>query len=159
MIRMTRQSDYGIVLVSHLAAYPERSFGAPDLAAQVKLPLPIVRKILKLLTRGGLLTSLRGTKGGYTLARPPAAISVADVVTALEGPIALTECIDNTPGSCTRETICPLRPRWQHINQVVRQALSTISLSELIEPLPPGHLLPVFEAVHATPAAVQSSLR
>jgi FeS assembly SUF system regulator len=136
MIRMTRQSDYGILLVSHLAAYPGRSFGAPDLAAQVNLPLPIVRKILKLLAQDGLLVSQRGARGGYTLARSPREVTVADVVTALEGPIALTECIDGTPGTCSHEAVCPLMPKWQRINAVVRQALAGISLSELIAPWP-----------------------
>lgn len=136
MIRLTRQSDYGIVLVSHLAAFPARSFGAPELAAQAKLPLPTVRKILKMLTQGGLLASHRGVRGGYSLARLPEQITVAEVVTALEGPIALTDCVDDSPGSCSHEAFCPLKPKWQRINAVVRQALSGISLSHLISPWP-----------------------
>ncbi|UFP93462.1 SUF system Fe-S cluster assembly regulator [Gloeobacter morelensis] len=159
MIRITRQSDYGIVLVSHMAAHPERSFGAPELAAQVNLPLPIVRKILKLLAREGLLVSQRGVKGGYCLALPPEVISVADVVTALEGPIALTECIEDAPGGgCAHEAVCPLMPKWQRINAVIQQALSGISLSELIAPWP--RELPVLSrAARPVPAAVQTPLR
>ncbi|AGY58175.1 SUF system Fe-S cluster assembly regulator [Gloeobacter kilaueensis] len=157
MLRMTRQSDYGIVLISYLAARPERSFGAAELAAQTALPVPIVRKILKLLAKGALLVSHRGIKGGYSLARPASAISVADILTALEGPIALTECIEEAPGGCSHEALCPLRPKWQRINAVVHHALSSINLSQLIAPWPHEYLN--LSRPTAALSTVQSPLR
>jgi FeS assembly SUF system regulator len=133
MIRITKQTDYGIVLLTHLAVEPERQYNAPELAGEARLPLPMVSKILKLLAREGLLDSHRGVKGGYSLARPPEAISMAEIIAALEGPIALTECI-SVEGDCSHEALCPVRSNWQRINQAVRSALSGISLAELAHP-------------------------
>ena len=127
MLRMTKQSDYGFVLLSRLAADPERVVNAPDLAAETRLPVPTVSKILKLLAKGGVLRSSRGVHGGYSLARGPEAISAAELLTALEGPVALTVCIDGTPGECDHETYCQVRGHWQRINQ----ALERITLAEL----------------------------
>jgi FeS assembly SUF system regulator len=142
MIRLTRQSDYGIVLMSHLAARvagsgsPDEQWSAPDLAHALEIPLPMVSKTLKLLARGGLLVSQRGSKGGYTLSRPAAEISVAAIVEALEGPIAITDCTDSTLAAhdCSRESICSVRDHWQVINQAVGRALSAISLADMVAP-------------------------
>ncbi len=135
MLRMTKQADYGIVLMTYLASRTSRRFAAPELAAETRLPLPTVSKILKLLAREGLLESHRGVKGGYSLARSPDQITVAAMISALDGPIAFTECIEDTPGVCSQESICRLRANWQLINQAVRQALASISLAELTNPL------------------------
>jgi FeS assembly SUF system regulator len=132
MIRITKQTDYGIVLLTHLAAAPERSVNAPELSGETRLPLPMVSKILKLLVREGVLLSHRGVKGGYSLSRPPEEISMAEVVTALEGPIAITECIDDQ-GGCSHAPICPVSGRWQRINTALRDALAGISLAEMAE--------------------------
>lgn len=136
MIRITKQTDYGIVLLTHLAAEPERQYNAPELAAEARLPLPMVSKILKLLAREGLLVSHRGVKGGYSLARRPEAISMAQIIAALEGPIALTECI-SVEGDCSHEPLCPVRSNWRRINQAVRTALEGIALSEMAHTRPP----------------------
>lgn len=135
MIRITKQSDYGIVLMSRLAAAPEALHNATVLAADAQLPAPTVSKILKLLARGGLLESHRGVKGGYTLARSPEAISVAEIISALEGPIAVTECIEDAPGECSQEPFCAVRGNWQQINLAIRQALEAMSLAEMTEPV------------------------
>ena len=137
MLRMTKQADYGIVLLTRMAGEPGRRFTAPVLAAETQLPLPTVSKILKVLGRDGLLASHRGVKGGYALARDPDRISVAAMITALDGPIAFTECIDDVPGACSQEDVCRLRSNWQRINFAVRQALESITLAELTAPLPP----------------------
>lgn len=137
MIRITKQTDYGIVLLTHLAAFPERQYNAPELAAEAHLPLPMVSKILKLLAREGLLTSHRGVKGGYGLARQAEEISMAEIIAALEGPIAITECI-SVEGDCSHEPLCPVRSNWQRINQAVRAALMGISLSEMARSRPAG---------------------
>lgn len=135
MLRMTKQADYGIILMTFMAGRPDGRFAAPELATETRLPLPTVSKILKLLTREGLLTSHRGVKGGYCLARDPEQISVEEMISALDGPIAFTECIEDTPGVCSQESVCRLRGNWQRINQAVRAALEAISLAELTHPL------------------------
>lgn len=135
MIRMTKQADYGIVLMTRLASERDRLASAPDLAAETSVPLPMVSKILKLLVRAELLVSHRGVKGGYALARPARGISVASMIEALDGPIAFTECIEEAPGSCSQESVCGVRENWQTINGAVRHALESISLADLTGPL------------------------
>ncbi len=133
MIRITKQTDYGIVLLTHLAVNAERQYAAPELAAEARLPLPMASKILKLLARDGLLASHRGVKGGYSLARGAEEISMAEIITALEGPIAITECI-SVESDCSHEALCPVRGNWQRINLAVRTALEGISLAEMAQP-------------------------
>lgn len=133
MIRMSKLTDYGTVVMTYLARNPARVHNAAEIAAAVHLSLPTVSKILKILAREALLISHRGTKGGYSLARPPREITVAQIIDAIEGPIGLTEC-SSSPGLCEQETSCSVRPNWMKINQVVRQALSRMTLAEMIEP-------------------------
>ncbi len=132
MLRITKQTDYAIVILTHFAV-KERSavHNARDLAQMVNLPLPTTSKILKALARADLLTSHRGVKGGYALAREPKNISVREIVCALEGPIAITECLDLEADPCGIEKTCPARANWQRINQAVRNALDAIPLSEM----------------------------
>lgn len=142
MLRMTKQADYGIVLLSRMAGQPTARFTAPELAGETHLPLPMVSKILKILGRGGLLVSHRGAKGGYSLAAPPREISVARMITALDGPIAFTECSDDgSPGLCSQEAGCQIRTNWQRINLAVRDALEAITLAELATPSGHGQLV------------------
>ena len=134
MIRLTRISDYGIVLMTHLAARSDHQpRNARQVATAARLPLPVVRKILKVLTREGLLASHRGSKGGYSLARSPEQISAAEMIAALDGPIGLTECTIH-PGQCEQEPSCHVREPWKRINAVVHQALSSVTLAELAQP-------------------------
>jgi len=135
VIRLTRQTDYGIVLMTLLAADPERIANAPELAQEARLPQPIVSKVLKLLARDGLLASHRGVKGGYGLARKPEEISLSEIIFALEGPIAMTECIDGSPGDCSQEPVCPVRGHWQVINRAIDRALHGLSLAEMAQPV------------------------
>jgi FeS assembly SUF system regulator len=137
MIRITRLTDYGIVLMSQLAVAPERLFNAPELAAESRLPLPMVSKILKQLARAGLLDSHRGVHGGYTLGRPAEDISVVEIITALDGPIAMTECIEDAPGVCEVEVSCPVRSNWNRINRAIREALEGVTLAEMSQPASP----------------------
>ena len=137
MLRMTKQADYGIVLLSHMAIEPGRRYAAPELASDLGLPLPTVSKILKLLGRSGILSSHRGVKGGYALAEEPRELSVARMISVLDGPIAITECADDAPGTCSQEASCQIRGNWQKINAAVRDALEQISLAELASPLSP----------------------
>src|SRR5262249_30183936 len=89
-------------------------------------------------SHAGVLVSHRGTNGGYSLARDAAEISVAQVISALEGPIAVTECGTEVPGQCGLESLCPLRSSWQNINRAIRGALEGLSLSDMIRPTPPN---------------------
>jgi FeS assembly SUF system regulator len=120
--------------MAHLAACPE---GAPhnarELAAETRLPVPVVSKVLKALARAGLLVSQRGAKGGYGLARSPREITVPEMITALEGPIGLTECAQH-PGACPQEEGCHVRAPWQRISRAVQGALARITLADLVAP-------------------------
>jgi len=137
VFRISRLTDYGIVLLAHIAGSESSADEAPHnaraLAEQTHLPAPAVSKILKSLARAGLLTSHRGAKGGYCLARPPEAISVVDMITALEGPVAITECAVH-PGACAQESSCHVRDPWQRINVAVRVALADVTLADLATP-------------------------
>ena len=115
---------------------------AREVAADAGLPLPMVSKILKALARKGLLVSHRGAKGGYSLARRPEEISAAEMITALDGPIGLTECAVH-PGHCVQESSCHVREPWQRINAVVRQALVDVTLADLARPSIPHDTVPI----------------
>lgn len=133
MIRMSKLTDYGTLVMTYLARQPDGVHNAAEIAAATQISPPTVSKILKLLARGELLTSHRGTKGGYSLARAPEAISLAEIVDAIEGPIALTECSSN-PGLCVQEDSCSIRPNWLKITQAVRRALQGVTLAEMAQP-------------------------
>ena len=142
MFRLSRLTDYGIVLMAHLASCEEGStHAAREVAQETQLPLPVVSKVLKLLAREGLLRSLRGAKGGYRLARPATEITVPEMIAALDGPISLTECASH-PGTCAHEPTCHVREPWQRINRVVRDALERITLADLVAPTSAG-LIPL----------------
>ncbi len=134
MIKLSKLSDYGIVLMTQLAARPGVLTTAPELALTSNLPVPTVSKVLKALAQDGMLESQRGAKGGYVLIRPAGEISVAQIIRALEGPIALTECIVDAGGNCEIEPSCPTRTNWGRINDAVIGALEGIALSEMTTP-------------------------
>ena len=136
MIRISRITDYGIVLMAYLAERDgETPHNAREVAESTQLPLPVVSKILKSLAREGLLVSHRGAKGGYSLARGSHEIPVTEMIGALEGPFGLTECATH-PGACPQESDCQMREPWQRINRVVYDALAHITLADLVGPLP-----------------------
>jgi FeS assembly SUF system regulator len=137
MLRMTRLTDYGVVLLTHIAREPSRlTRNAPELAAAAHLPLPTVSKILKILAREGLLVPHRGAKGGFSLAKPATEVSVAEIISALEGPIALTECSGHSGGRCEIESLCPVSTPWRRINRAVFDALRDITLAEMASSRP-----------------------
>lgn len=133
MLRMGKLTDYGMVVMTYLGRQPQRMVSAAEVAAGVNLSVPTVSKVLKLLAGAGLLTSHRGVKGGYYLARAPEHTTLAEIITALEGPIAITECSTNT-GECEQESICSIRSNWQKINRVVFEALQEVTLATLVRP-------------------------
>jgi len=127
-------TDYAVVLATHLAA-AEGPHAARDLAIQTQIPEPTASKVLRKLTRAGVVMSHRGAKGGYALARSPRQIGVNEVIEAIEGPIAVTECSDETTDSfCEYETNCGVRANWQRINVAVHKALSEITLADMAMP-------------------------
>ena len=136
MLRITRQSDYGIVLMTLFARGDTdedvgRVLSARDMAEDTNLPLPTVSKILKALTRSGILASTRGVKGGYAVTRGMNDISVADVIEAVEGPIAMTDCVEDTGRDCIIKDTCPCTDNWQRVNSAVRGALAAIPISKM----------------------------
>jgi FeS assembly SUF system regulator len=131
LFRLSRLTDYGIVLMAHLAGREAGEvYAAREVAQETQLPLPVVSKVLKSLAREGLLISHRGAKGGFSLARRPAEITVPEMIAALEGPISLTECASHK-GACVQESSCDVREPWQRINTAVEDALARISLADL----------------------------
>jgi FeS assembly SUF system regulator len=151
MIRITKLTDYGIVLLSHLALQPEAtSQNVAELAEATHVPMPTVGKILKLLAKGKLLVSQRGVKGGYSLSRRPEEITVAQIIAALDGPIAITDCSGDVAGKCELERLCPVRSNWQRINVAVKDALEGITLAEMSHPLRAGFVpMAQVNAIHA----------
>jgi FeS assembly SUF system regulator len=138
MIRLSRLADYAVLLMSRMANAPDRTHNAIDIAEATGLPTPTVSKLLATLAREGLLKSVRGAKGGYGLAQPARDITVAHIIAAIDGPIAITYCIEHGPGSCDVENLCPSRHGWQAINRAVQQALNGVSLAEISAgPVPP----------------------
>lgn len=127
-------ADYGTVVMTAMIGEPERSRSAAEVAVAIYVPVPTVTKILKILTRGGLLVSLRGAKGGYLLARPAEQISMVDIIHAMDGPIGMTEC-SVTPGLCAQESTCAVRANWQRINRAVLGVLRGITLDQMIVPV------------------------
>lgn len=133
MLRLSKLTDYGTVIMTYMARSPATMHTAREIADQVQVALPTVSKLLKLLAQEGLLHSYRGASGGYRLARAPGEVSVAEIIKALEGPIGLTECSTN-PGLCHQETVCPIRPNWQTINRAILATLERVTLADMVQP-------------------------
>ena len=136
MMRLSRLADFAVVLMTHVAQHHEGVHTASEAAAATQLPVPTVAKVRARLCRERLLTSIRGVKGGYRLARPAAEISVGAIVNALDGPIALTQCIKLGPGRCEVEAVCPSRVGLHRINVAVHKALDDVSLADIAAPAP-----------------------
>lgn len=135
MIKLNRITDYAVVVLAQMARDPERLVTAPQLSQDSAVPLPTVSKLLKELARADVLISHRGANGGYTLARTPEDISVLEIVGALEGPVALTSCVEDSEDDCSVESLCPMRGNWNKVNSAIRAALSGVSLADMALPL------------------------
>ena len=140
MLRLSKLTDYAVVVLIRLAdgerAAPrcgcdEPVQTSPGIAAATGVPEPTVAKVLKALAGANLVASQRGARGGYRLARPIGAISVADVIAAVDGPIALTACVDGGAGGCDVESMCAVKGRWDLVNGAIRTALTSITLAEM----------------------------
>ncbi len=130
MLRISKLTDYATVVLAALAEDPDRVQTATALAEHTHIAAPTVSKLLKQLHRAGLVVSTRGLHGGYQLARPASQISAAAILTALEGPLALTDCSAGH-GHCGIEQTCRVGRAWQRVNQAIRRSLHEVSLAQL----------------------------
>ena len=131
-MRLSNLADYAVVTMSQASRHCGGGrVSASELAMETGLPAPTVQKLVSKLVAAGLLRSVRGAGGGLQLARPAAAISLADIVEAVEGPIALTACIEGS--ECVVEHECRIRPHWPMVNEALRGALADISLTQLAQ--------------------------
>src|SRR4051812_41038494 len=147
-MRLSSLADYAVVMMSAAARHCGGAgrLNATSLAEETGLPLPTVQKLVSKLSAAGLIESARGTGGGFRLARPPAAISLADIIEAIEGPIALTTCVDTARHDCAVDGTCRVKPHMGLVNDAVRRALAGVSLVDLSSSLPgesrgPAHLV------------------
>jgi FeS assembly SUF system regulator len=130
MLRMSKLTDYGTMILAQLPVAGDGLASAGDVATATHLTQPTVSKLLKALLHAGLVVSTRGAKGGYALARPAREISAAQIIDALEGPVAITEC-SAEEGQCGLESFCRVGSAWQRINLGIRRALGEVSLADL----------------------------
>ncbi|HEX9204568.1 MAG TPA: SUF system Fe-S cluster assembly regulator [Candidatus Deferrimicrobiaceae bacterium] len=129
-MRLSRMADYGTVVMGYMAGDPSAVHTATGIAGAVGVGQPTVSKLLKLLSRKGLVASVRGPRGGYRFSRPPERITLAEVVEAVEGAIALTECSGNAC-RCTLEPGCSVQRNWRQINRQLRSVLDGVTVAEL----------------------------
>ena len=137
MLRVTKLTDYASVVLTVLAGDPAAVLSASELAERAGLEVPTVAKLLKPLAQAGLVEGFRGANGGYRLARPAEAISLVEIVEAMEGPLGMTECSVHA-GQCGIEDSCGVRANWRRINDVVADALRGVSLAQMLGPMPPA---------------------
>jgi len=135
MLRVSKLTDYATVVMTCLAAAGDGVLSAQVLAERARLEAPTVSKLLKQLAQAGLVISTRGINGGYRLARASEKITIADIVTAMEGPIGMTECSAHA-GACGHEPHCGVRVNWQRINHAIADALASVTLADMVKPPP-----------------------
>ncbi len=134
MLKLSKLTDYATVILSFMAKQQQSMHAAIEISEVTGIALPTVSKILKLLVRAKVLSSVRGAKGGYLLARAPEKITVAAVISALEGPIALTEC-SASHKSCEQASGCEIQGNWGLINQKIYNALESVTLADMLMPV------------------------
>jgi FeS assembly SUF system regulator len=130
MLRISKLTDYGTVILALLASQPDSQLAAAEVAERTRIALPTVSKVLKSLQRNGLVMSTRGSHGGYQLAKPAAEITAVHILDALEGPFAITEC-SGEHSSCGIESSCRVGHAWQRVNSAIRRALTDVTLAQL----------------------------
>lgn len=133
-MRLSSLADYAVVMMSAAARHGcGARLSATTLSAETGVPLATAQKLMQALGKAGLLSSVRGSGGGFKLTRPAAAISLADIVEAIEGPIAMTACVDAGRHDCGLEGACAVKPHWSPVNDAVRGALAAVPLTQLAE--------------------------
>ncbi|HEY6212383.1 MAG TPA: Rrf2 family transcriptional regulator [Vicinamibacterales bacterium] len=138
MLRLSKKADYALIAMKHLALRGETgSSSAREIAEMYAIPIELMAKVLQRLARRGLLASHQGTRGGYQLARVPAAISVADVIQAIDGPVTVTACSTDDDGQCEQFAKCNVRdPLWK-VRQRILTALGECTIADLASDTPP----------------------
>lgn len=134
MLRLSKLTDYGTVVLAEMARDPQRLYTAAELATALHLAAPTVSKLLKLFAKAGLVTSQRGAKGGYSLARPAEEITAVHIIDAIEGPVAITQC-SMSHSRCGIEAVCGIGHNWQRISLAIRDALKGVTLAQLARPV------------------------
>lgn len=149
-MRLSSMADYAVVTMRAAARHCGGSrTSATELAGETGIPLPTTQKLVSLLSRAGLINSTRGAGGGIQLARPAAAITLADIIEAVEGPIALTACVEQGKHDCSLEESCCVKPHWSTVNEAVRNALSGVSLAKLAADAATSPSAQAIESAHA----------
>ena len=149
MLKVSRLADYAVVVLVKLGRRGEVT-NSSSLAVETGVPEPTVAKVLKALSGAGLVSSQRGARGGYRIARPLREIRITHVIAAIDGPIAITACVDGESGSCQSEGLCPVRGRWDMVNDAVRSALDRITLEDMdVMSVPSFARVPAAELVSA----------
>jgi len=140
MFRLSKLTDYAVVVLVRLSRGDDAVQTAPGIATTTGIPEPTVAKVLKALAGSGLVLSQRGARGGYRLTRPLTAVPVSDVIAAIDGPIALTACVDG--GDCESHSLCPMHGRWDPVNEAIRGALNGITLADMAAAVPRAFRVP-----------------
>ena len=162
-MRLSSLADYAVVMMTAAARHCGglARVNATGLAEETGVPLPTAQKLVSRLSSAGLIESTRGTGGGFRLSRPPATITLADIIEAVEGPIALTNCVDASHHDCALDGTCRVKPHWAVVNRAVRDALANVTLATLATaPLPlaggvgggPVHATPTFDIPSPSPS-------
>ena len=133
MIKLSKMTDYAVVILAEMAQGDGQLMTASGLSEKTGLPEPTVAKVLKLLARGGMVESSRGINGGYKLTKLPADISMASVITSLEGPVQLTSCVDGSEECCNHSVNCAMRGKWNPVNAAMQRALEDVTLAQMLE--------------------------
>jgi len=152
VLRLSKMTDYGILLMSELAKSGDATQRAPDLAEATFIPQPTVRKIMTTLIQDNLVESVRGINGGYKLQRPAKAINVRELISSLEGDIALTGCEEAGDKACEQAHVCGTRNNWLKINQAVCDALQNISLEDMVD----KSFTPIFTMQKVVPIRIET---
>lgn len=132
MLRLSRLTDYAVVVLAAMAARRGEVLSSALLAEQSHVPEPTVAKILKMLARDGIVDSVRGAAGGYRLDRAAEDVTIGVVVTAVEGPVALTACVEGSTQGCGMSEACALRGRWDPVNEAIRAALESVTVADVV---------------------------
>ena len=147
MFRLSKLTDYAVVVLVRLSRGDDAVQTAPGIASSTGIPEPTVAKVLKALAGSGLVLSQRGARGGYRLMRPLGSVPVAEVIAAIDGPIALTACVDG--GGCESRSLCPMHGRWDPVNDAIRLALNGITLADMAAAVPRAFRVPTQAAAPA----------
>ena len=132
MIKISRLADYAVVVLATLLKGDGQSMSAAAVAEVSRLPEPTVAKVLKLLAKDGLVVSTRGAGGGYMVSKSASDISIAAILASVDGPVALTACVDGQEGSCSYSGACPVHGRWDGVNNAIQNALNSVTLSDMM---------------------------